>query len=260
MIDIHCHLLPGLDDGPDTFEESLRMAEAAIADGITHLISTPHASERYKFDAERVREHRDQIQELVGDRLVVATGCDLHMSFENLRDLHRNPTKYTLNQKDYLLVEFADFGIPAAMDDALHQLHVAGLRPIITHPERNGLLLANPARLDTWLRMGCYAQITANSLLGRFGAGAQRAAEQWLDKGRVQFVASDAHNSTSRAPKLSETYALVAKRWDEKVAQALFHDNPLAVFEGRPLPYVPELPEAPASPPPKPRRKRFWFF
>jgi protein-tyrosine phosphatase len=260
MVDIHCHLLAGLDDGPDTIEESLRMAQIAIADGITHVVCTPHASDRYKFDEERVRKHREELQEKVGKRLVVATGCDFHMSFDNLQDLYKHPAKYTLNQKDYLLVEFADFAIPAAMDDALHQLQIAGLRPIITHPERNGLLCANPARLDGWLRRGCYAQVTALSFLGRFGQSAQRAAEQWLDEGRVHFVASDAHNASSRPIKLKEAYAVVAKRRGETVAKALFCDNPLAAFEGRPLPYVPELPEKPSKAPPKSRKKKFWFF
>ena len=118
----------------------------------------------------------------------------------------------------------------------------------------------NPARIDAWLKRGCYAQITAQSLLGRFGQSAQRFAEQWLDEGRVHFVASDAHNATSRPPKLSEAYEIVVKRRGEAVARALFYENPLAAFEGRPLPYVPELPEGPPAPATKPRRKRFWFF
>lgn len=260
MVDIHCHLLPGLDDGPDTIEESLRMAEGAIADGIGHVICTPHSSDRYKFDEERVGSHVTQLREQLGGRLELATGCDFHMSVDNLQDFYRRPSKYTLNQKDYLLVEFADFAIPAAMDDALHQLQIAGARPIITHPERNGLLCANPARLDGWLKRGCYAQVTAQSLLGRFGPGSQRVAEQWLDEGRVHFIASDAHNSSSRPLKLKAAYEAVATRRGAAVAQALFQDNPLAAFEGRPLPYVPELPEETPAATPRPRRKKFWFF
>jgi protein-tyrosine phosphatase len=163
-----------------------------------------------------------------------------------------------LNQKNYLLVEFANFSIPPAMDDALHQLMIAGARPIITHPERNGVLCRHPERLDAWLKRGCFAQVTAGSLTGKFGEGAQRAAAQWLEEGRVHFVASDAHNTTSRPLKLRETYEWVAKKRGEDVAKELFIENPLAALEGRELPYVPELPEeAPQAPA---RKKRFWFF
>src|SRR5260370_35394501 len=108
----------------------------------------------------------------------LATGFDFHLSFENLQDLQKNRKIYTLNQKNYLLVEFADFAIPPSVDETLHQLQLAGLSPIITHPERNGLLRAQPERIYRSLHQGCYAQITARSLPGRFGSAAQRRAAQ----------------------------------------------------------------------------------
>src|SRR5580693_5072868 len=116
MVDIHCHILPGLDDGPDSFEESLEMAEMAIADGITHVVGTPHANSMHIFDPEQVRRRRDELQDKVGDRLQLATGCDFHLSFENLQDIPGKTTKYTINQKHYLLVEFAEFAIPPSME------------------------------------------------------------------------------------------------------------------------------------------------
>src|SRR6266481_1740806 len=198
MVDIHCHILPGLDDGADTLETSIQMAEMAIAEGVTHVVGTPHANSQYKFDPELIRLRRDELQSAVGGRLTVATGCDFHLSYENLQDLQINPQKYTINQKNYLLVEFADFAIPPSMDDTMHQLQLAGLSPIITHPERNSLLRAQPERMYRWLHQGCYAQITAQSILGRFGSAAQNRAEEWLDAGRIHFVASDAHNLQGR--------------------------------------------------------------
>lgn len=254
MVDIHCHLLPGIDDGPDSLEKALEMAEAAIADGITHVVATPHASDRFSFLPDLVQKRRDEIAAHLGDRLTLATGCDFHMSFENLQDAYANPTKYTLNHKNYLLVEFADFAIPATVDDALHQFQLVGIDPIITHPERNGLIAAQPGRLATWVARGCYVQITAGSLLGRFGPTAKRAAEQWIEQGLVHFLASDAHNTSSRPLRLSEARAAVAARWGQEVADALTRENPLAAFEGRALPWVPE------PTPPAPRRKRFFFF
>jgi len=161
-------------------------------------------------------------------------------------------------------VEFADFSIPPSLDQALHELQLAGIRPIVTHPERNPLIRAQPERLFRWLRQGCYVQVTAQSLHGKFGKSAQEMAGQWLDENAIHFIASDAHNITSRPLRLKETFDLVAKTRGEDVAQALLVDNPRAAFEGKPLPYVPELPEDagmdPAQANVSKSRKRFWFF
>jgi len=259
MVDIHCHLLPGLDDGPDSLEEALAMAEMAIADGITHVIATPHANDRYRFDPHLVDQHRNELRTYLGERLMLATGCDFHLSLENLEDLNVQPTRYTLNQKNYLLVEFADFAIPPTIEETLYQLQLARLSPIITHPERNGLIQAQPERLYRWVHQGCYVQVTAQSLLGRFGTKAQRLVRAWLDEDRIHFFASDAHNLTSRPLRLRETYDAVMKRRGKEVANALFHDNPLAAFEGRPLPYVPEPGARGTKRPSVRRRKRFFF-
>jgi protein-tyrosine phosphatase len=259
MVDIHCHILPGLDDGADTLEMSIQMAEMAIADGVTHVVGTPHANSEYKFEPELIRQRRDELQAAVGDKLKLATGCDFHLNFENLQDLEKNPQKYTINQKSYLLVEFADFSIPPSMDDTMHRLHLMGLSPIITHPERNAMLRTKPERMYRWLHQGSYVQITAQSLLGRFGTAAQRRAEEWLDEDRVHFVASDAHNLKGRPLQLRAAYDAVAERRGEEVAQALFRDNPMAAFEGRNLPYEPEQPD-PSAKPVYRKRKRFIFF
>jgi protein-tyrosine phosphatase len=260
MVDIHCHILPGMDDGAETIEQSVEMAEMAIADGITHVVGTPHANAEYRFDPELIRRRRDELQERVGDRLTLATGCDFHLSFENLQDLRANPAKYTINQKNYLLVEFADFAIPPGANDTLHQLLLSGVSPIITHPERNRLIRSKPEMLRKWLRQGCYVQITAQSLLGGFGESTQKQAEEWLEQDMVHFFASDAHNTAKRPLRLRQAFEAVAEKRGEGVARALFFDNPLAAFEGRPLPYEPEPPEESERAAPRQRRKRFIFF
>ena len=262
MIDIHCHILPQLDDGAESMDVACAMAEMAIADGITHVIGTPHANEAYAFKPETIRQLCAELQARFEGRLTLASGCDFHLSFENLQDIRRQATRYTLNQRNYLLVEFADYSIPPSMDQALHELQLAGLNPVITHPERNPLIRAQPERLYEWLRRGMYAQVTAGALLGRWGTAAREAAERWLDGGAVHFVASDAHNITSRPLKLSEAFEKIASRNGESVARALLVENPLGAFEGRPLPYVPELSEefAAENQPQRKRRKRFWFF
>jgi protein-tyrosine phosphatase len=262
MVDIHCHLLPGLDDGATSMDVSLEMARVAVEEGITHVVATPHAGAGFTFRPDAIKELRAELQARLGDSLTLLTGCDFHLNFENLQDIRRAPERFTINQKSYLLVEFADYSIPPGIDQELHNLQLAGLHPIITHPERNPLIRSQPERLYKWIRQGCYVQITAGALLGKFGERAKAAAELWLDENAVHFVASDAHNTTSRPFRLKEAYAAIASRKGEAVARALFTENPRAAVEGEPLPFVPLLPEdlgqAPGATPK--RRKRFWFF
>jgi protein-tyrosine phosphatase len=264
MVDIHCHILPGLDDGAESLDVACAMAETAIEDGVTHIIGTPHASQDHKFIPELIRQRCNELQARFEGRLVLATGCDFHLSFDNLQEIRRDSARFTLNQKSYLLVEFADFSIPPSLDQALHELQLAGLHPIVTHPERNPLIRAQPERLYKWLRQGCYVQVTAQSLLGKFGRSAQEMSQEWLDAGAVHFVASDAHNVTSRPLRLKETYELLAKSRGEDVARALMVDNPLAAFEDRPLPWVPELADEGdlqnSGRGGMRRKKRFFFF
>jgi protein-tyrosine phosphatase len=260
MVDIHCHLLPGLDDGPETLETALEMAEMAIADGITHVVATPHANARYPYLPKMVRERQVEIQTRVAGRLTIVTGCDFHLNYENLQDLAQHQEIYTVNGNGYLLLEFAEFSIPPTIDQTLHRMQLDGIIPVITHPERNRLLRSRHSPLDDWIRRGCTVQVTAGSFLGRFGERAQEAVEEWLGSDRIHFVASDAHNTGSRPPRLREAYERVAElREGEEVAKALFQANPMAAVEGRPLPYAPELP-AGKLPRGARGKKRFWFF
>jgi protein-tyrosine phosphatase len=196
------------------------------------------------------------LNEKLNGRLTLATGSDFHLCPENLAALRHDAAPYCINQKDYLLVEFNQFSIPLSMDQALHELHLAGLRPIITHPERNGILRAQPERLLKWVQLGCYVQITAGSLSGVFGPGAKENAWTWLGRGLVHFIASDAHNTARRPLKLRFAYDAVVDQFGEEKARALIVENPLAAFEGRPLPHVPGI----ASEHEANKRKRFLFF
>jgi len=254
MVDLHCHILSGVDDGARTFDDSLAMAEMAIADGITHVVATPHCSNEYRFDYAVVRKATEELQRAVGDRLKLASGCDFHLSAENIAALRRNSAPFCIHQKVYLLVEFNEFSIPAAMDHTIYEIHLAGVRTIITHPERNGIIRTHQERLEQWIRTGAYGQVTAGSLTGSFGAYAKQMAFCWIASGMVHFVASDAHNLTGRPQKLRAAYDVVHAEFGAEKAEALFVSNPLAAFEGRPLPHVPEIT------PEQIKRKRFFFF
>jgi protein-tyrosine phosphatase len=255
MVDLHCHILPGIDDGARAMEDSLAMAEAAIAGGITHVVATPHASASFPFEYRRVATLRLELQQKLAGRLQLASGCDFHISPENLAALKADPRPFCINQGDYLLIEFNDFAIPASMDQTLHQLQLAGLRPVITHPERNGVVRTHPERLEKWVATGCFVQVTASSFTGGFGARARACAKAWLDEGLVHFIASDAHNTTSRPVNLRTAFEFVRDRFDDAIAQALFVENPLAAWDARALPFVPGSSGAMPA-----RRKRFFFF
>jgi protein-tyrosine phosphatase len=256
MVDIHSHILFGLDDGAKTLEDSLAMAEEAIADGISHVVGTPHFSSQYPFDFSKVQATRLTLSEKLNGRLKIATGCDFHLNPENILAIRKDSAPYCINQNDYLLVEFNEYSIPLAMDQTLHELQLAGLRPIITHPERNAILRSQPQRLESWVRLGCFTQITAGSLAGVFGPGAKEDAWNWMARGMVHFVASDAHNTARRPLKLKFAYDSIAEQLGEETARALLVENPRAAFDGDPLVYVPEL----AEPAERRKRKRFLFF
>jgi protein-tyrosine phosphatase len=261
MIDIHCHILNGLDDGPDEIETSWAMAESAIEDGVTHIIATPHANGTWPFVPDVIKRKHDEMQARFEGKLTFATGCDFHLSFDNLEDIRHDSWRFTLNQKNYLLVEFADFSIPASLDQALHNLQLAGLRPIVTHPERNPLIRSQPERLYHWLQQGCLVQVTAQSLSGRFGKLAQEASQRWLAAGAVHFIASDAHNTTSRPLRLREAFEWVRDTHGEEVARAVMIDNPRAAFDGTPPVWVPEvIEEDVVGKEGSSHKKRPWFF
>jgi protein-tyrosine phosphatase len=254
MIDIHHHLLFGLDDGSSDLETSIAMAKMAADDGITHIVCTPHANHRYHFDPAVNAERMAELQQRLNGTITLAPGCDFHLSYDNIEDALENRTKYTINQKQYLLVEFTDLMIPHSMTDAFYEMKVAGMQPIITHPERNHTIQHHPNRMIDWLREGCLVQVTASSLTGRFGRTAQAMAFNYLDKNWVHFIASDAHNLTSRPPILSEAYEIIENKFGKETAERLCVTNPNAAFHGIPFPPQPEMLELYDEPESRPRK------
>lgn len=248
MIDIHHHLLFGLDDGSKDIDTSVAMAEMAAADGITHIVCTPHANAHYRFDPAVNRQKLAELQARLDGRITLGLGCDFHLSFENIEDALKNPAKYTINGKNYLLVEFPDLAIPPTMTEVFYAFQVAGIEPIITHPERNLTIQKNPHRLDEWLERGCLVQITASSLTGRFGRIAETFSHSLLRQNKVHFIATDAHNLDSRPPHMKEARDLIAKRYGAETAERLCVTNPNAAFFGEDLPPQPERGKKEASP------------
>ncbi len=245
MIDIHHHLLFDLDDGSRSLEMSVDMAAMAVEDGITHIVCTPHANERFAYQPEVIRERLNAVEEVLLARgigpLALGIGCDFHLMYENVEDALHRPNRYTINQKNYLLVEFPDYSISPNTNETLYDLRLSGMTPIITHPERNPILSKQPERMGEWLSTGSLVQITAASLHGRFGQVAQKTCHWLLERNWVHFIATDAHNLTSRPPQMRAAYDSVAEKYGEETAQRLCVSNPLAVFEGQQLQAQPDL-------------------
>ena len=238
MVDLHHHLLPGLDDGSPDLDTSLEMARIAVADGITHVVCTPHASSRFVFDPDVVSARVGELQAALVQAeipLTLGQGCDFHLSYDNIQDAIEHPGKYSINGFEYLLIELPDYSISPGLQETFFELRKAGLTPILTHPERNPALQGDPTRMLPWLRDGMLTQVTAGSVLGHMGKRAQRLAEQMLANRWVHFLATDAHDTKRRPPRMREAREVVTKRHGVLYADLLCRDNPMAVFRGQTL-------------------------
>jgi protein-tyrosine phosphatase len=240
VIDIHSHILPEVDDGPKSWEVSVEMCRMAAADGVTHMVATPHCNDRYHYDHEYLTSCVQRLQEMAGSTLQLSLGCDFHLSYDNLQSLLAQPQRYTIAGGNYLLVELSDYSIPARIGDWFLRLGDQGLTPIITHPERNAILRQTPQRVLEFVELGCAVQITANALTGFWGHRVARVAHWLLERDAVHVIASDAHDTKHRTPILSQAQAAVAEIAGEEVARALVEENPRAILNGQPLHYSPK--------------------
>jgi protein-tyrosine phosphatase len=232
MVDIHSHILYGLDDGADTLDTSLAMVRLAAGTGTTDIVATPHANNSYEYDPEKIRERIKELQCHCGAIPKIHPGCDFHLSFGNIENALINPNRYTVNGRCYLMVELPDHVLPPNLGRAFEHMLSAGMIPVITHPERNRVLWTEERQFNAWLEQGCHAQVTAQSLEGSFGRRAREIAFRLIQDGRAQFVASDGHDTEHRPPRLDRAFALVSEKHGESVAQRLFVHNPRCVLEG----------------------------
>lgn len=232
MIDIHCHILPGIDDGPSDIEESVEMARMAARDGITKIVATPHLKQEVYHSAEITIRVRQLNSRLKKDNIPVTIlpGADVFALLDP-----RLLFEFSINHTNYILIEFPHSHLPKTAKEILYRLVINGFRPIITHPERNPSILRNPDLLFHLLDGNSFVQITAGSLTGGFGRNEQECARYLLKKGVVDFIASDAHGVEYRPPVLSHALEAAAKIIGRKEAEKLVFANPEAVVEGKRL-------------------------
>ena len=240
MIDIHCHILPEVDDGPKSWEMADAMCRMAAQDGIEHIVATPHSNDRYFYDRQYLSTLLETLQQRIGAKPALSLGCDFHLSFDNMQAALRTPEKFCIDKSRYLLVEFSNFSISPQVDDWFTQMHERGITPIITHPERNPILQENPQRVVKWRELGCAVQVTASVFTGFWGPRPRQIADWLLKEKTVHFLSSDAHDTKRRLPILSDARKVIAKDFGEELAQSLVESNPGAVVKDRPLPYFPQ--------------------
>ena len=235
MVDIHTHILPGVDDGAKSWEMAIEMCQIAAADGITHMVATPHANDQFAYDRRRHQETLAQLSEKLNGALELTLGCDFHMSFDNIQAVRKNPAEFCIGRTNYLLVEFSDFGVSPQMVGMLKEFLDNGLRPIVTHPERNRILQQKPKIIAEMADAGCVIQVTASSFTGFWGSGPQNTARWLLKNGTLHVLATDSHDPARRKPVLSEGRSAVADLAGDEVAETLVSKNPEAIVRGESL-------------------------
>jgi len=236
MIDLHCHILPGLDDGPKDLKDTLAMARIAAADGVHTICASPHlfngvfATSRTSI-LERLAQAREAVQ-AAGIGVVLRPAADMHLTPEFFEAL-KNRSIITIGETGkYMLLEFPST-IPSGTPELIFQLRLQGYVPILTHPERATELAENPKKLKELVRLGCLTQITAASLTGQFGRAAQKAADRFVRDRIAHLIATDAHDPEFRPPILSQAFNVLRSLVGTAEAEEIMLRRPQLVLQGK---------------------------
>ena len=238
MIDLHCHILPGVDDGAVNLADAVAMCRLAAADGCTVMVATPH--QRHASFPAATREalhaaHEELVAALARDeeRVEVRMGAEVRVDSELLADMEGHGEALALAGSRYVLLEFPRAEVGPAPEEIVHEMLVAGWRPVLAHPEV--LPWLEVPRLGALVEGGALLQVTAAAITSDFGRYPHQKVWELLDEGLVHFVASDSHSPTWRAPGLSKARALLTQRLGSATARALVEDNPASVLADVPL-------------------------
>lgn len=235
MIDLHSHILPELDDGSQSLEESLAMARMAVQSGVTVMVATPHCMDDR---AQQVYAAWRLLREALRDTeipLKLYLGMEIFGTADTVR-LLRAGRLFPLNGSQYPLIEFSFRSTGEEETQILYQVLRAGYRPLVAHPERYGYVRENPELINLWTKMGCLLQVNRGSLLGRFGPGAQRMAAELVERGFVTAVATDAHSLRVRTPWMKDIQTLLSQEYSPQLARKLLLQNPQHILRNEPLP------------------------
>ena len=237
MIDLHTHILPGVDDGVEDFEQAKIVAESAVKQGITHLVATPHYMKgRYELEPDEIVAKCKKLEKSLNKEDInvkILPGNEVYLKQDTARDIHRGKVK-AINDSHYLLVELPMGEYPKYLNDSLYDIRAMGYRPIIAHPERYRYVQANPNLVYQWNDNGIAVQMNAGSLLGLFGSTVQATAQKLLSNNLVQLIGSDLHSDRRRKENLAEGLAYIKQNCGSEKIERL-KNNSLAVIEDREL-------------------------
>lgn len=245
MVDLHTHIFPALDDGAQSLEESVKMAEMAREDGITAMVGTPHLYRgEYHYDDLNIIEqkHRELSTALEeeGIGIQLYRGAEVHIAHNLMDEIRRHRNQLVLNGSSYLFVEFPSDHVFHGVKNLFFELMSEGLTPIIAHPERNSVFVRSPELLYELVRMGALCQVNSGSFFGDYGSRAAHGVEVFLRLNLVHFIATDCHDTKTIRPLLSESVRRVEEIYGQEMARSLVSDNPRAVLDDRPVPFHPE--------------------
>ena len=240
MIDIHTHILPGIDDGARDISDTLEMAHIAVENGVTDMVATPHCNipDRYDnyFDQEyrRVFLWAKEAIEDAGIPLRLHPGMVVYTT-EEVPRMFENGSLMTLNGSHYLLMEFNFDGEPDFADRMLEQISAFGVIPVVAHIERYHFVQAFPEMAKAWRNKGYVIQCNKGSFQGRFGREERRLAYDLMDRRMVDVIASDTHRPNIRTPNMQEVYDLLSNDYPESYLKKLFYSNPLRIISDKPV-------------------------
>jgi protein-tyrosine phosphatase len=251
VIDLHSHLLPGIDDGSKDLAMSLAMARVATADGISTIACTPHILPGvYSNDGPAIRGAVARLREYIakaGIPIALVTGADVHVAPDLVVQL-KDGRALTLNDSRYLLLEPPHHVVPPRLEDLIFGLQAAGYVPILTHPERLSWIEGHFDLIGRLVSSSVLMQITAGSVMGRFGRRPRYWAERMLDEGLCHLLATDAHNTEQRAPRMADARDVVAHRLGDDEAINLVLRRPQGILNNLSPAELPPLPQAGAEP------------
>ncbi len=239
MIDLHCHLLPGIDDGPDTLEQALELARIAVANGITHSVLTPHIHPgRYENDAASIQAELKTFRaaletENIPLQLGFAGEVRLSAEIPMMIEQGQIPFYGELDGYHVFLLELPHSHVPPGSDKLVEWLLQRRIRPMIAHPERNKDIMRKPDKIQPFIELDCLFQLTAGSVAGDFGEAAQNTARLILETGKVSVLASDAHNALHRPPRLDHGRDAAAEIVGSDAAHELVFDRPRQLIQNQ---------------------------
>ncbi len=239
MIDLHCHLLPGIDDGPSTLEESLALCRLAVADGITRAIVTPHIHPgRWDNNRISIGAACDNLQQSLDEHeipLQLGYAAEVRLTELIPDQVGRNDIPFygTVDGYRIMLLEFPHGHIIPGSHELVEWLLGRGIRPLIAHPERNRQIMTDVNQLQPFIEAGCWLQLTAGSVIGQFGANSQFVAQQLLAHDMVTVLASDGHNAKARPPVLRQVFDSIVRQFGAQRAQRLMLEAPAAMVAGQ---------------------------